>query len=683
MTEKIQVSKEHVDGKYAHRTFDKYAGVDVLKENPGEVCVLSGNEALARGALEAGVAVATSYPGSPSTYILDNLAYAAKKFNFHAEWSTNEKVGFEVALGAAMCGKYAIHITKNAGMSWIMDPLINQRGWNFHGALVLAIGDDPEANTSSVEMDGRQLAMAAEIPVLTPSTSQEVKDFTVEAFRMSERLGHPVMVEMTRVLCYGRGTVTLGAIDHETRKRPASNDHDPIHWTCNVSPEYLGENLAYNRHFKFHSPGGLWEKIQMEASNFWGTDLKLKGGKYGVIAAGVPALAALHALEELGVADEVSFLKLGTAYPLPIAKIVQLLESVEQVLVVEEVEPVIEMQVRDISSDVKGHAKIFGKRSGHIKICGSVDNYEVSQALSKMMGLKDFTPKFSSARRKEFDQLIKEEIVHRPQGYFCPGCPELAGVYAGKRVAKKIYKDKWFSHGDIGCYEHAHSQPWNFMQSVLCMGAGPSLGGGNYVAGLGEKIIANLGDSTFFHAAMPAMVNNVYNKNDITYLIHDNRCTASTGHQPHPGAFGLTAMDEPTKLLVIEDVCKSFQVDYVGVTNPYDVKNTMKVIEEAYKTPGVSVVVLRATCAVLAERQWGGKAKAKLPLFTIDKEKCAYYKKGTCLVCVQELGCPSIMKLDDNLYIDPVTCFGCTVCSQICPSKAIHEVERSYKHEAK
>jgi indolepyruvate ferredoxin oxidoreductase alpha subunit len=177
------------------------------------------------------------------------------------------------------------------------------------------------------------------------------------------------------------------------------------------------------------------------------------------------------------------------------------------------------------------------------------------------------------------------------------------------------------------------------------------------------------------------MVNSVYNRNDITYLIHDNRCTASTGHQPHPGAFAVTAMDEPTKLLSIEEICKAFQVDYVAVTDPYDVKNTMKVIEEAYKTPGVSVVVLRATCAVLVERQLGGKAKAKLPLYAIDKNECLYCTKGKCLLCVKELGCPSIMRADDDLYIDPVNCFGCSVCAQMCPSKAIHEVKRSYENE--
>ena len=243
----------------------------LTSDAPGKKMFMLGNEAIARGAIEAGVQFTAAYPGTPSSEVTETLAELAKETGMYVEWSVNEKVGFEVALGAAMVGKYAIHITKNVGMSWIMDPLINQRGWIFHGALVLAIGDDPEANTTSVEMDCRQLAMAAEIPVLTPSTHQEVKDYTYEAFRMSERLGHVVMVEMTRVLCYGRGMVTIGDIDHDTRNRAASNDRDPIHWTCNVSPEYLGENLAFNRHKKFHSSGGLWEKMHEESDNFTGT----------------------------------------------------------------------------------------------------------------------------------------------------------------------------------------------------------------------------------------------------------------------------------------------------------------------------------------------------------------------------------------------------------------------------
>jgi len=616
-----------VSDKYAHKTFDKYAGTDILIDKPGEICLLSGNEAVARGALEAGVSIATSYPGSPTTYILDSLSYAARKYGFHAEWSTNEKVGFEVALGAAMCGKLAIHITKNVGMNWIMDPLVNQRGWIFPGALVLAIGDDPEANTTSCEQDCRLLAQFAEIPILAPSTTQEVKDYTFEAFRMSEALGCPVMVEMTRVLCYGRSKVVLGPIDHERRQRPASFDHDLHHWSCNVDPEFLGENLGFLRHFWFHQPGGLWSKILKAVEEFKGNELKLNGGRFGVIAAGVPYLSARYAMENLGIENEVAYLKLATAYPLPEEKVRRLLTSVDKVLIIEEIEPVIEMQVRDISAELDSHAEILGKKTGHVKICGSVDGDEATKALIQLMEIKDYEPRYSPDRREVFDTLVREEIVHRPQGYFCPGCPEMAGIYVAKRVAMRLYRGKFISHGDIGCYEHGHSQPWKFDTSVLCMGAGPSLGGGNYHSGVGEKIIVNLGDSTFFHAAIPALINSVYNKCDITYLIYDNRCTASTGHQPHPGAFGVTAMDEPTKIISIEEVAKACLADYVAMVDPYDTTESMKVVEEAYKTPGVSVVVFRQTCAVLAERQLGGKAKAQLKCYAMDTEKCTFLRK--------------------------------------------------------
>jgi TPP-dependent indolepyruvate ferredoxin oxidoreductase alpha subunit len=290
--------KRYEGGEYAHRTFDKYAGMDILLDKPGEILLLAGTEACARGAIEAGVKVATSYPGSPTTYILDSLSYYARKYNTWAEWSTNEKVGFEVALGAAMCGKRAIHITKNVGMNWIVDPLVNQRGWIFPGALVLAIGDDPEANTTSCEMDARILGQFAEIPILAPSTPQEVKDYTVEAFEMSEALGCPVMVDLTRVLCYGRGKVVLGPINHAKREQPASFDHDFHHYSCNVDPEFLGENLGFLRHLRFHQPGGLWDKILKKVDEFKGHELKLNGEKVGIIAAaGIYALD--HHLERL------------------------------------------------------------------------------------------------------------------------------------------------------------------------------------------------------------------------------------------------------------------------------------------------------------------------------------------------------------------------------------------------
>lgn len=670
MSVEVKVSDKY-DKDYAHRTFDKYASQDVVRDEPGFTLIMSGNEAVARGVIEAGATVATSYPGSPTTYILDSISYAAKKYDFHAEWSTNEKVAFEVALGAATCGKDAVTITKNVGMSWFVDPMLNCMGMGLPGALVMIIGDDPAANTSSVEMDSRLLAMAAEIPVLEPITNQEAKEITIEAFRLSRKLGMPVMVRITRGMCYGRGEVTLGAIDHQRRSLPASFDHDPVHWTCNVSPEFLGENLAYVRHKRYHEQ--VVPMIVEEVKNSPFNELKLSGKeKIGVISAGLPYMAAKEALEYMGVQDEIAVLKLGTVYPIPQELVEKLLSSVDKVFVFEEVEPFIELQVRDIAAGMSNHARIFGKKTGHVKICGSIDRDDVVRPIAESLG-KTCNIGLSTKRLDKFLNVVREEIVHRPQGYFCPGCPEMAGIFAGKRIAKKLYGGNFISHGDIGCYEHGHAPPWDFLNSVLCMGAGPAMGSGNYHAGVSDKVICNLGDSTFFHAAIPALINAVYNKVEITFLIYDNRCTASTGHQPHPGAFGVTAKDEPTKILNIEDVARACQVDYIKICDPYNVKETLAVIEEAYKVKGVSMVVLRQTCAVLAERQKGGKAKAQLKLFQINTDQCLYYKKGSCLICVKELGCPSIMLDGNELYIDPVNCFGCSVCSQVCPSGAITE----------
>lgn len=662
------------DEKYAHRTFEGYASEEVTRDAPGEVYLMSGNEAVARGAIEAGVAVAASYPGSPTTYITDSLSIAAKKYGFWVEWSVNEKVAFEVALGAATCGKRGLMVTKNVGMSWIMDPLINCSNMDIPAGLVIVIGEDAGANTTSVEMDCRYLAEAAEIPVLEPTSSQEAKDFTVAAFRLSEELGVPVMLRITRVLCYGRGKVTLGEIDHAARQRPASFDHDPIHWTCNVAPEFLGENLAYLRHKRFHNE--TVHRIQAAIDSFPDNLLTMNGGeKIAVITAGPPAVATREALKTLGVEDQVAVLRLATVLPVPIPLVQKVLASVDTVLVVEEIEPFIESKVRDIAADMDKHAKIVGKKTGALQIPGCVDRDHVAVALSKMMGI-DYQPSLSQ-HRLEFFEKIQEEVTNRPQGYFCPGCPEMATAFAVKRVLRKLYKDKFIAHGDIGCYEHAHSEPWNLLNSVLCMGAGPGMGCGNYAARVEDKILCNLGDSTFFHAAIPALVNAVYNKVNITFVMYDNRCTASTGHQPHPGAFGVTAMDEPTKVIKIEDVARACLVDHIEIVDPFDMAQTLPAVERAIKAPGVSMIITRRVCSVIAERQMGGRAQAALDLYKVDEAKCEYIKKGICLVCVKELGCPSIMRDGNNLYIDPVTCFGCSVCSQVCPFDAIHQVERS------
>ncbi len=663
-----------VEGKYAHKTFDKYASKGILSGQPGDKFMLSGDEAVARGAIENGVAFASAYPGSPVTYIMDTLAFVAKELGFHAEWSTNETVGFEAALGAAACGKDAMHITKNVGMSWIMDPLIDSVHHETPGGLVIVVGDDPGGNTTSVEMDSRFLGMAAEIPILEGTTSHEIKEVTKAAFALSRKIQSTVMVRLTRAQAYGRGVVELGPIDHANREKPAHYENDPHMWGVYVGPEFTRNNLQNLRHRRFHRK--TVPIIRDEVENFPFNQMKLAGQeKVGIIASGIAYLAAEEAVETLGARDKVALLKLVTVHPLPHKMVESFLSSLETVLVAEEVEPFIELQVRDIAADMNRHAQILGKKTGHMRIGDCIDRERVLEPLCPLLGLK-YRPSLSPERDELFERIVLNEIVQRPQGYFCPGCPEMVGIAVARRVAKKLYKDNFISHGDIGCYEHAHQPPLDFEVSVLCMGGGPGMAAGNYHAGIKKKIICNLGDSTFFHAGIPPLINCVYNKVDVTFLIYDNRVVASTGHQPHPGGFGITATDEPTKTLDIAEIAKACQVDYIGVVDPLDIDQAAKVVEEAYKTPGVSLVVFRRTCAVIVERQMGGRVKMQRPLYSINPERCTYILKGKCLFCVNDLGCSALMREDRNLYIDPVACFGCGACAQFCPVHAIEEVSR-------
>jgi indolepyruvate ferredoxin oxidoreductase alpha subunit len=666
----------YVEKKYAHKTFPKYSSPEVAEDSPGKAVLFSGNEAQARGCVEAGVYVATSYPGSPSTYTLESLAIAAKIYNFHAEWSTNEKCAFETALGAASCGKRAAFITKNVGLSWAMDPLMNCIHLGLPAGLVLLIGDDPDANTTSVEQDSRLLAIFAEIPVLQPVNQQELKDLVIEAFELSEYTGIPVQIVATRSLLYGRGKVILGPIRHDIRERKPYFDHDPIHWTCNVAPSFTRETLASIRHHRFHDE--VIPRLEKTIDDFRFNKLKLEGHeKVGVIASGVPYLVALEAARKLGIEEDIAFLKLVTTHPLPKTLVKKLLESVETVLVVEEIEPMVEHEVRSISAEMEKHANIRGKLTGDLPRIGEIGRDDVGLALSRIIGC-EYSPSISPDRKRLFETLILEEIVRRPQGYFCPGCPEMAGVYAVKMVTRKLYKDKYICHGDIGCYEHSHSPPWDLIHSVLCMGAGPGMGHGQYHTRIGEKIICTFGDGTLIHAAIPELINAVYNKSNVTFIIYDNRVIASTGHQPHPAAFGLTAMDEPTKMLDIPEIARACGADFVEVVNPYDVKKTMEVVEKAFKTEGVSVVVMRQVCAVVAERQMGGRALMEINLYQIDQEKCLYINKGVCGICFNQLGCPSfeVDHKTQQLFIDSLTCFGCGVCAQICPVHAIKMMEK-------
>ncbi len=601
--------------KYVPPTFLKWASGDVAKDYPGKTFIISCNEALARGAVEAGVRVVAAYPGSPLQYTIESLAIASSIYpSMHVEWSSNEKVAYDVTLGAAMAGMRAFTPMKQLGMNVVIDSLV--QGANLGPAgFVLAVGDDPGALETENEMDTRYLARYAEIPVLEPTSIQEVKDYTLMAFELSEKIRLPVIVRITTGLAYQRSPVVFGKIHHEIRERDVSFDKNRRWILGDAFPWPMKPFGA--KHMRFHDelPVKEWEGTvgSLPKASFtkevierleWNELILPDRPVAGVIAVGECYQDTMEAIRYLGVESNVAILKLVTSFPIPENRVREVLKKTGSVLVVEQIEPFVEAQVCAVAANMNSHAKILGKLTGDIPVCNEVTRNIIGKALGKMLG-RNFLPEEEEKRIEKGKDLLLKELSFISPPRFCPGCPELAAGFALKTVCNELYGEEVTYIGDVGCYGMMTVPPLNASYANLSMGSGISIASGIYHAGSKDKIIAYIGDSTFFHSGMPALVNAVYNKANLLLYVLDNRTTGNTGHQPHPGAFGITATKQATKMLDIEEIVKAFQVDFVKVVDPYDFEETTTVLKKALEVEGVSVVIARRTCALLAQRIMG------------------------------------------------------------------------------
>ncbi len=601
--------------KYVPPTFLKWASGDVAKDYPGKTFIISCNEALARGAVEAGVRVVAAYPGSPLQYTIESLAIASSIYpSMHVEWSSNEKVAYDVTLGAAMAGMRAFTPMKQLGMNVVIDSLV--QGANLGPAgFVLAVGDDPGALETENEMDTRYLARYAEIPVLEPTSIQEVKDYTLMAFELSEKIRLPVIVRITTGLAYQRSPVVFGKIHHEIRERDVSFDKNRRWILGDAFPWPMKPFGA--KHMRFHDelPVKEWEGTvgSLAKASFtkevierleWNELILPDRPVAGVIAVGECYQDTMEAIRYLGVESNVAILKLVTSFPIPENRVREVLKKTGSVLVVEQIEPFVEAQVCAVAANMNSHAKILGKLTGDIPVCNEVTRNIIGKALGKMLG-RNFLPEEEEKRIEKGKDLLLKELSFISPPRFCPGCPELAAGFALKTVCNELYGEEVTYIGDVGCYGMMTVPPLNASYANLSMGSGISIASGIYHAGSKDKIIAYIGDSTFFHSGMPALVNAVYNKANLLLYVLDNRTTGNTGHQPHPGAFGITATKQATKMLDIEEIVKAFQVDFVKVVDPYDFEETTTVLKKALEVEGVSVVIARRTCALLAQRIMG------------------------------------------------------------------------------
>ena len=726
----------------------------ITVDKPGSFALLNGDEAVARGAVEANVKVAAAYPGTPSTEILETLAEVAKEQGFYAEWSINEIVAAEVAAGASMTGVRAMTSMKHVGLNVAADAVMTLAYTGVEGGMIIAVCDDPALHSSQNEQDTRYFAVHSKLPLLDAGSPQEALDMAREAFEISEKIHLPIILRLTTRVAHGKARVKLGNL--QKIKRKVEFDKNSSKWVMVPSNAIRQHRVLENR---------LNEAKQLaEVSQF--NVIEDNGGEVGIVGSGVGYYYARSILET----EKFSWLKLGMVHPFPQELVKAFASKVKKIIVIEELRPYLEENIQRLGIQFIGKNQLGLEEIGELTpdtvraalakqglttppekpdiynlpprppaLCPgcphrafyyalNMVNQHVECSTDRCVGCdiceyacsfekeKVFNPLKSRIRAVRVGQIqnvavtckacldapcIKacpENAITQAEGTGtltvdeskCKGCdwcieackygaitlhpetnkalicdacggdpkcisacPESALTLTGKTNDKIVT-------GDIGCYTLGVLPPVSSVQTCLCMGGGISQAAGMIHAGVKEKVFAVLGDSTFFHAGMPGLLNIAYNKANVCVIVMDNSVVAMTGHQPTPGS-GKTAMATEAKVINIEDIAKAVGIEKVVTLDPYDVEGTIAAIRETMDYIGPSVIISKRPCPLLVERQ--------KPLET--KEKC-----NGCGVCVKAFGCPAINLKADSAEIDPTLCYGCGVCAALCPFEAIGSKEQ-------
>jgi len=572
-----------------------------------------GNEAVAWGAYEAGVTVATAYPGTPSTEITETIA---KYQEVYCEWAPNEKVALEVAAGAAIGGARALCAMKHVGLNVAADPLFTLSYTGINGGLVIVVADDPGMHSSQNEQDSRFYARAANLPMLEPSDAQECRDFLVEAFSLSEKFDCPVLVRLSTRVAHTRSVVETGE-----RKVVPLRDY-----VKNIPKYVMMPGMARRRHEEVEKRTAL---LAAAANTFPWNRVERGAGETGVVTSGI---AYQYAREVFG---DVSYLKLGMVYPFPEKLAAAFAQEVKELYVVEEAEPFLEAQIKQMGQKAKGKELL--------PVTG-----ELSPALlrERIFGEKPQT-----------DQQPGEEIPVRPP-VMCPGCPHRGVFYVLKKLRLTVT-------GDIGCYTLGALPPNEALDACVCMGASIGMLHGMEKARGREfikKAVAVIGDSTFIHSGITGLIDIVYNKGISTVIILDNATTGMTGHQDHPGT-GRTVRGMPAEKLDPAVLAKAVGVRRVKVVDPFAVAELQKTVREETQAGEPSVIIARRPCALLERAE-------KHVVVRVNEEKCRQ-----CRQCLA-LGCPAVVEKEGRIQINEALCAGCLLCTKLCPFGAVERVER-------
>jgi indolepyruvate ferredoxin oxidoreductase alpha subunit len=600
-----------------------------------------GNEAIALGAIRAGVSVVSGYPGTPSTEILETVVRERPSpKQIYVEWSVNEKAALELAAGAAYAGARAMVTMKQVGLNVASDPLMSLNYVGVAGGLVVVTADDPGPISSQTEQDTRHFARYAKLAVFDPSTPEEAYTMIADAFDCSEKYGRPVILRPTTRVCHSYASVEI--LPDLPRKAPAGFDKAGGKWV--IFPP-----LAYRNHIQIEA-----DLISL-SKDFaaWGGNRLSGSGVKGIAAGGISYAYALEALEGIGV--EYKLLK-AAAFPFPQELGLAFLEGLEEVLVLEELDPVIEEELVRLCGRRGLGVAIRGKISGHIPRAGENTTALIrSRIRSFLLGEPPAPP--------ELPEPIPGLPARPP--VLCAGCPHRGAFFAVKEgVRQGAGGRKAVFSGDIGCYTLGNAQPLDMVDTCLCMGAGITIAQGINRVEPDTLNFAFIGDSTFFHTGIPGIVNALYNQGNIIVVILDNYTTAMTGSQPHPGT-GKTAGGGTVNRISIPGILSALGVAELRRANPFDLRGSIEAVREVLDKKGLRVILFEGPCIVVS--------RGELP-YEVLREKCT-----GCMACIKKFGCPAISakkapegdKAPPKALIDPALCTGCGVCGDLCPAGAI------------
>lgn len=591
-----------------------------------------GNEAIGLAAIRAGVSLVTGYPGTPSTEILETIAKHNADGSIHVEWSVNEKAALEVAAGGAYAGARTLVTMKQVGLNVASDPLMSLAYVGVKGGMVIVCADDPGPISSQTEQDTRHFAAFSKLPVFDPASPEEAYQMVGDAFTYSEKYHTPVLLRPTTRVCHGCASIEM---DAETKEKKAEGFvKDTTRWV-------IFPRLSYQNHMKIEARNE--ELSELFSSIIYNRVEGNKNGRKGIAAGGIN-----YAYVKEVIPADVKLMKVGTPHPFPEKLALEFLNGLEEVLVIEELDPVIEKALLQIAGKHHLPVTVKGKLTHDTQNAGENSVESVDDDIKRFLG--EVKP------LKEISEELPPLPIRPP--VLCAGCPHRASFYAVKQAAKG---QKAVFSGDIGCYTLGNVKPLDMVDTCLCMGADVTIAQGLHIVEPDTVNFSFIGDSTFFASGITGVVNAVYNQTDIILVVLDNSTTAMTGHQPHPGT-GRTMMGEVVSKMNIEKILEAVGVSRITKADPLNLSEARNAVAELLDETGVRAVIFKSPCIAVVKA---------VRAFRVEEKRCT-----ACKQCIRELGCPAIVLEKGKAAIEQSLCTGCSICTQVCKFDAILEVAR-------